>query len=146
MANPIKAAGGVVYKPQSTDQQTAAPDVLLIYRRDLWDLPKGKKEDEETRKQCAVREVSEEIGVDNPIIIGDIGTTYHEYNRNEERIGKTTYWYAMKLNGEPSFIPQKKEGIEDVEWFSLYKAKEKVGFENLQKLLDRFEVWYWDNH
>jgi 8-oxo-dGTP pyrophosphatase MutT (NUDIX family) len=145
MATPVKAAGGILYKVDK-ENKDKGPDVLLIYRRDAWDLPKGKKETDESRRDCAVREVSEEVGVDPPNIDGDLGTTYHEYDRNGERYGKTTYWYAMQILNGVSFTPQSEEGIEKVEWTSLYKAKEKVAFDNLKKLLDRFEVWYWDNY
>lgn len=146
MATPIKAAGGVVYKPARQDESPSAPKVLMIYRRDVWDLPKGKKESEESRRDCAIREVSEEVGIDSPAIKGDLGTTYHEYNRDEDRYGKTTYWYAMQINGQNSFTPQEEEDIEEVRWMTVYDAKKEVEFDNLKKLLDRFEVWYWDQH
>ena len=146
MATPVKAAGGVVYKPAEKEESPSVPKVLMIYRRNVWDLPKGTKESDESRRTCATREVSEEVGVDSPIVKGDLGTTYHEYNRDGDRYGKTTYWYAMQINGQSSFTPQKEEDIEEVRWMSLNDAKEVVEFDNLKKLLDRFEVWYWDQH
>lgn len=146
MTSKVKAAGGVVYKPSDQEEQPAEPLVLMIYRRQVWDLPKGKKEEDESRRQCATREVSEEVGSEVPVINGDLGTTYHEYTRDDTRYGKTTFWYAMQLDEESGFNPQQEEEIEKVEWVPLYKAKKRAEFDNLKKLLDRFEVWYWDHY
>ncbi len=144
MAEPVKAAGGIVYNRNGNKDNPYNPLILLIYRREKWDLPKGKMEADETKSECAVREVAEELGVSTPEIKDYLGTTYHEYERDQTRYGKTTYWYAMQLTEEEAFDPQKEEDIEKVAWVPLSDAKEKVDFDNLTKLLDRFEVWYLD--
>ena len=51
----IKAGGGLV--------KNKAGQILLIFRRGKWDLPKGKLDDNETLLQCAIREVREETGL-----------------------------------------------------------------------------------
>jgi 8-oxo-dGTP pyrophosphatase MutT (NUDIX family) len=38
-------------------------ELLMIYRRGKWDLPKGKLDEGETIPQCALREVMEETGL-----------------------------------------------------------------------------------
>lgn len=135
MAKKINAAGGVVFKFEND-----SPLVLLIYRNGFWDIPKGKMEKGEDIQQCAVREVSEEVGVDLPRIVADLGTTMHSYTEKGREIEKTTYWYSMKLANELSaFTPQLDEGIEKVEWAELAEARAKVGFENLVVVLDRFK-------
>lgn len=146
MAEPVKAAGGIVYDVNGSSGKAFQPKVLLIYRRETWDLPKGKMEEDESKSACAIREVAEEVGVDPPGIVDYLGTTYHEYERDQTRYGKTTYWYAMQLDGEGTFNPQKEEDIEQVQWVPLSEAKDKVGYDNLKKLLDRFEVWTHDNY
>lgn len=146
MAEPVKAAGGIVYDVNGSTEEAFQPKVLLIYRRENWDLPKGKLEDDESKSACAIREVSEEVGVETPEIVDYLGTTYHEYERDQTRYGKTTYWYAMQLDGDETFQPQEEEDIEQVEWVTLSDAKEKVAFDNLEKLLDRFQVWAHDKY
>ena len=38
-------------------------EILWIFRRGFWDLPKGKLDEGETIQTCAVREVEEETGI-----------------------------------------------------------------------------------
>ena len=58
----IEAAGGLVFNEKN--------ELLMIFRRGFWDLPKGKVDEGETLEQCAVREVQEETGLQN-IMLGD---------------------------------------------------------------------------
>lgn len=135
----ITAAGGVVYKQEKNNEPT---HVLLIYRRGVWDLPKGKIEEGETVKDCAVREVSEEIGLQTPPEIDfTLADTYHEYEQDGIRFGKTTHWFGMRLDSMPEegFKPETEEDIEEVRWVSLSKAKRIVGYDNLVGVLNSFE-------
>lgn len=130
----ITAAGGVVIRDKDSE-----PQVLLIYRRGVWDLPKGKREEGESIEECAIREVSEEVGLETePTVILPLTQTYHEYKRSNIKYGKTTHWYLMKLNSNNhEFVPEKKEGIEKVEWVPLERAKKEVGYDNLKEVLDK---------
>ena len=136
MPKPITAAGGVVFKIIPGSQE---PQVLLIFRNGYWDLPKGKLEKGESVPQCAVREVAEETGSELPILITDLGTTYHEYEEKGKQWGKTTYWYTMVYAKEQVLSPQNEEGIQKLEWIALSKAYEMVGFDNLRQVLACFK-------
>ncbi len=107
----VPAAGGLVLNAQS--------DMLLIYRRGSWDLPKGKMEIGETKKESAVREVVEETGLINVQLIKKLTTTYHIYpNRSNKRVLKPSYWYLM-WSTDTLLKPQIEEDIEKAEWVSL---------------------------
>lgn len=136
MPKPITAAGGVVFTLKDGE-----PAVLLIYRNGVWDIPKGKLEKGESIEMCAAREVAEETGSELPMILSDLGTTYHEYIQKNTHFGKTTYWYSMIFPRMGSFTPQTDEGIEQIEWVKLEEAINLVGFENLKEVLNRFKVW-----
>lgn len=135
----VTAAGGVVYRqPDNRDVE-----ILLIFRRGVWDLPKGKIEDEESIKDCARREVAEEVGLENlPKIVESLSSSYHEYQREGIKYAKTTYWFMMSIDGGSELSPQKDEGIELVEWTPLTEAQQKVGFENLKQVLNEFKTIY----
>lgn len=117
-------------------------EVLLIFRNNVWDLPKGKLEKGESIEMCAAREVAEETGTELPMMISDLETTYHEYIEKGKEIGKTTYWYGMVFPRTQSLTPQLEEGIELIEWAPLSEAIKKVGFQNLVEVLQRFrKLW-----
>ena len=65
----IVAAGGLVINSKG--------EFLLIKRLGLWDLPKGKVEDDEAIEVAAIREVEEECGIRKATIISKLLVTYH---------------------------------------------------------------------
>jgi 8-oxo-dGTP pyrophosphatase MutT (NUDIX family) len=132
---PVIAAGGVVFRFIEAETE---PEVLLIFRNGVWDLPKGKLEEGESIPMCAVREVGEEVGSSLPTIVRKIGTTYHEYTEKKKTMGKTTHWYAMIFTKSEELTPQEAEGIQEIKWISLSKAIEMAGFENLVDILKKF--------
>lgn len=104
----IKAAGGLVVNN--------AGQALLIKRRGMWDLPKGKVEQGEFMRQAALREVREECGVQALKIKSTIKPTFHIYDQAGDRILKTTYWYYMHCQDPESAVPQAEEEITEVRW------------------------------
>lgn len=132
-ATPITAAGGVVYSKIKGEVH-----VLMIYRNEVWDLPKGKHDEGETIEECAVREVAEETGSKPPKIKFPIMDTIHEYEDEWGHFLKTTHWFAMKTKSK-QFRPQKSEGIEKVCWIELDRAIELAGFDNLKMVLQKFK-------
>lgn len=133
---PVIAAGGVLFGHEDGNIK-----VLLIFRRGVWDLPKGKKEKNETIEECAQREVSEEVGCPLPQVFDEIATTYHEYEQEEILFGKTTHWFPMQTKGQHHFEPEEKEDIKEVRWFNLPEAQKKAGYKNLITVLEAFERW-----
>ncbi|MDB5197154.1 MAG: hypothetical protein JWP88_1525 [Flaviaesturariibacter sp.] len=106
----IQAGGGFVYTPEN--------QVLLIFRRGKWDLPKGKLDDGETIETCAIREVQEETGVAIKELGKSILTTYHHYQERGESILKESHWYFMQADKQV-LSPQTEEDIEKCEWVNL---------------------------
>jgi len=106
----ITAAGGLVINE--------ANEILLIFRRGCWDLPKGKLDPNESVAECAVREVEEETGVSQIMLGNLIAITSHEYfdNYTNADVKKETHWYHMRVDGKPNLIPQISEDITAIEW------------------------------
>jgi len=105
----IEAAGGLV--------RDDAGRILLIKRRGVWDLPKGKLHRGEPAETGALREVSEETGLDRLFIENKITNTYHTYLSKGIPCLKKTTWYLMHTAGNTSTTPQTEEEITEVRWF-----------------------------
>ncbi len=119
----IIAGGGYVLRKKKKNI-----DVLMIYRKGTWDLPKGKLDPGESIEECAMREVREEVGIRKLSLGNSLGTTVHGYERKGYYWVKTTYWYVMKTP-EEQFKPQLEEKIEEVRWMPWDEAVEKIGYE-----------------
>lgn len=104
----IGAAGGIVINKEG--------EVLMIFRRDKWDFPKGKIEKGESPALAALREVSEETGIRDLSIIKQLPSTFHTYQLNGELILKETCWFEMHYNNTEELIPQTEEDIALAEW------------------------------
>lgn len=105
---PIRAAGGVVINE--------AGDVLMIYRRNRWDLPKGKFEDGESIEECAQREVTEETGLRHLQLQRPIAVSYHTYAEKNTLYLKDTHWFLFTASGNQPLVPQIEEDITRIEW------------------------------
>ena len=109
----VESCGLVVFNGNS---------VLLIKRKDKWDLPKGKMEKNEDIRSCALREVEEETGV-KVVVQEKICHTWHTYTKNKKYILKKTYWYQMECLDDLQIGPQIEEGIDDVKWMTLSQVR-----------------------
>ncbi|MBK6826333.1 MAG: NUDIX domain-containing protein [Chitinophagaceae bacterium] len=112
----VQAAGGLVENENG--------EILMIFRRGKWDLPKGKLDKGETLEACAVREVEEETGLQRIQLLTALPVTYHTYHEGSKYILKESYWYHMKVEGPQQLIPQVGEGIDQVKWVSRERARE----------------------
>lgn len=110
----VQAAGGLL--------QNEEQDILMIFRRGKWDLPKGKLDEGETLENCAVREVEEETGVKNIRLIAPLLTTYHTYHEGARYMLKESYWYRMQAAARQELVPQTDEGITEIKWASFTEA------------------------
>ena len=110
MLKSIIAAGGIVVNPNN--------EILWIFRRGFWDLPKGKLDPNESIETCALREVMEETGMQDLELKELLLTTKHQYHDPylNEPVEKTTYWYKMTSGILQEGIPQTEEDIDTVEW------------------------------
>ncbi len=114
----IQAAGGLV---RNEDEE-----ILMIFRRGKWDLPKGKLDDGETLEECAVREVQEETGLQQVVLQKHLTTTYHTYREFGKHILKESWWYSMGGKKAELLTPQTEEDILQIEWVPQLLVAEKL--------------------
>ncbi len=104
----VQAGGGVVINGEK--------EILFIFRRGKWDLPKGKLDKGEEIEACAIREVKEETGLTQVFVNKFLMTTYHTYDENGKHILKESHWYVMKAPSREQLVPQQEEQITELKW------------------------------
>lgn len=125
----IEAGGGLVVNEKN--------EFLFIYRRGSWDLPKGRIEQNETKRQAALREITEETGVKKMSILSKLMVTRHTYRSNVgKRIIKKSHWYLIEAKKQVP-VPQLEEDIERVEWMTMEKffSKKREVYPNILEVI-----------
>ena len=110
----IKAAGGLIYNNRY--------HILLIFKRGKWDLPKGRLEIGGNPPETALREISEETGLDKKKLTleGPLPSTYHTTRHGKTKYLKKTNWFIVRYDGEDSDVsPRIIEGIIECRWVHL---------------------------
>lgn len=127
----IDAAGGLVERSDGK--------ILFIYRNNRWDLPKGGVEKKELIIEAAQREVKEETGLADLIVINKIGETYHIFKKGKNFRLKRTYWFKMKSDYQGELFPQEEEGIISAEWINKKRIPEilKNAYENIKEIVSK---------
>lgn len=111
----IEAAGGVVRNSQNR--------VLFIRRWGIWDLPKGKIDNNEQVTTCALREVEEETGVSDLHISASLNSSYHLYTHKKEWRFKKTFWFLMDTPFGGDLEPQLEEDITEARWLDVTECR-----------------------
>lgn len=107
---PVVAAGGGVVRNEKGE-------LLMIFRKSRWDLPKGKAEKNESISVTAIREVKEECGLQE-VFITDYHpqVTFHFNFLKAKLCIKETFWYKMHAQSSQPLVPQAIENITDIRW------------------------------
>ncbi len=115
----VYAAGGLVINEKN--------EILFMFRRKVWDLPKGKVDPGESNEEAAIREVAEETGLKQIVLHEPIVNTHHTYEEKGKMIRKQTHWFRMTGDSTEKLVPETGEGIAELKW---------IGGSGLQEVLD----------
>lgn len=128
----IEAAGGIV--------QNEEKELLFIFRRGKWDLPKGKMEKGESPETCAAREIEEETGVKKLKLKKKTGETYHIYDEFGKHILKISHWFYFTCPLKQELKPQTIEDITEARWFKTKDIKTPVAntYATIKDILSNF--------
>ena len=113
----VEAAGGVVANDRD--------ELLMIFRRGRWDLPKGHIDSGEDALTAAKREIEEETGVTGLNFVAPLCNTLHAYCVYGKWELKRTYWFAFDCCGGDT-TAQTEEDIESAVWCDKRAIKENL--------------------
>jgi 8-oxo-dGTP pyrophosphatase MutT (NUDIX family) len=119
------SAGGIVLRLNGE-----VTEILLGQRRRdrdgvTWSLPKGTPDAEETLEQTALREVTEETGLDVRIV-APVGPIEYQFVQRGTRIHKTVHYYLMEPTGGD--LADHDHEFEQVRWVPVVEADSLMSF------------------
>jgi len=125
------SAGGIVYRKGVDGLE------IVICGRDadrVWGLPKGTPEEGEELEETAVREVTEETGLEVRIL-DKVGVVEYWFAREGIRFHKWVHHYLMEATGGD---PSLHDGEYDrVEWRLVEDAVRALSFKNESEMVDK---------
>jgi 8-oxo-dGTP pyrophosphatase MutT (NUDIX family) len=130
------SAGGVVYRQRDGVLQVALVGKITPPR---WGLPKGGQQRGESLEQAALREVSEETGLQARLIcpLGDIEYWFRWGGR---RHFKTVYFYLMEAIGGDTALHDHEYDL--VEFFTFEDARREMSYPSEVEILLRAEALF----
>lgn len=121
-------------------QSLTNPDlVALISHRNRggkadWCIPKGHVEDGEDLAQTAVREISEETGIEAEVM-EKLGEISYSFKVGPQRIKKTVHHYLLRqVGGEISSDMDPTGEVIEAKWFKLSELDAVLAHENERKV------------
>lgn len=130
------SAGGVVFRIRD-----GTTEVVLVGRpaSQLWALPKGTLEPGESLEQAALREVSEETGLEVEIMqpVGQIAYSF-ALRRERVQVSKVVHHYLMEPRG--GNLERHDREYDVVNWYAVGEALRRMTYDNERDIVQRAAV------
>lgn len=125
------AAGGVVVRGKGEGIE------VVVTGRDsdqTWVFPKGTPERGEKIEETALREVSEETGLEVEIV-APLGTIDYWFAVPGERVHKAVHFFLMRSTGGDT--SRHDQEYDHVRWVGVDEARRLLSFRTYHEILDR---------
>jgi len=124
------SAGGLVLD----EAHAAAAIIGRLDRRGrlLWSLPKGHIEAGETSEQTAIREVSEETGIDSKVL-RTLGTIDYWFVAEDRRVHKTVHHFLLEAVGGE--LSDEDVEVTEVAWVPLGELDDLLAYADERRLV-----------
>tara|TARA_Y100000994_G_C15654761_1_gene426894 strand:+ start:574 stop:1002 length:429 start_codon:yes stop_codon:yes gene_type:complete len=126
----IIASGGVIYRDVNEKE------IIICHRSktNLFALPKGKSENDESLENTALREVLEETGLECKIV-KPIGTIEYLVPQREKYFPKEVTFYLMEVIGGD--LENHDQEFDEVKWIKIEKAKTILTFQSESDIINK---------
>ncbi len=125
------SAGGVVVR-----YEAGVPRFVAGRRNDVrtWTLPKGTPIAGESTEETAIREVTEETGL-QVRILDSLDLISYTFSQRGTRVHKTVYYFLMEPTGGD--LGRHDHEFDEVRWFEMADASGVLTFESERGLVER---------
>lgn len=134
------SAGGVVFRRQ----ETGPLFLLILDGHRAWGFPKGHLRPRESPEEAARREILEETGLDDVVLLGELAVIDWFFRTRKTLIHKFCHLYLFESPAATA-RPQLEEGITACQWYPFAEAVELMSYENargvLRQAAQRLGVW-----
>jgi 8-oxo-dGTP pyrophosphatase MutT (NUDIX family) len=121
------SAGGVVVR-----RMRGRPHVAIVRVRDqIFALPKGHPDGEETPAEAAQREVREETGVEAELV-GPLGDVRYHYTRGGQRVSKVVAFFLFRYRS--GSLEDHDHEVEEALWIPLEEAPERLTYKGEREM------------
>lgn len=136
---PVKRAesfGGVVVRETDGTPEVALIRVRNLKGKDVWALPKGAREADESGEEAAVREVREETGLEAEVVEPlDSVTYWFLWPPEQVRYKKTVHLYLMRALGGD--VAEHDDEVEEVRFVPVGEAARMATYKTDKEVLKR---------
>jgi 8-oxo-dGTP pyrophosphatase MutT (NUDIX family) len=128
------SCGGIVIRDGSS-----GPEIVLGRRRrddasSTWSLPKGTPDGDETIEETALREVTEETGLDVRIV-APVGPIEYYFMQRGVRIHKTVHYFLMEASGTDTSGHDHE--FDEVRWVPIDEARTLMSFPTERQIVEQ---------
>nr|WP_081861669.1 NUDIX hydrolase [Cellulomonas sp. HZM] len=130
------SAGGIVVRLHHGTYEAA-----VIARRNRggrleWCLPKGHLEGVETPEQAAVREISEETGIDGQVL-RRLGVIDYWFSGDDRRVHKVVHHFLLGATGGSLTVENDPDGeAEEAAWVAVADLPTRLAYPNERRLAE----------
>lgn len=122
-----KSAGFVIFR------RSGEVRFLFLTNKGRYDLPKGLKQKGEDDLECALRELKEETGISDVVIIPNFQRATHYYYRWENTlISKDVVYFLGETNSDEVRISSEHDGYS---WLTKDETLSKIKYQNLKDII-----------
>ena len=130
MGEPQISAGGIIFYKENDKRYYA----LILDAYDKWTFPKGKAEKDEDLRDTAIREIKEEIGIDNITLYDKIGEIEVVVNEPKKKpVPKTIHLFLGETEKQDLKMADAPE-IKQAVWVEEKDVMNKLSYEQAKEI------------
>jgi 8-oxo-dGTP pyrophosphatase MutT (NUDIX family) len=143
-----KSSGGIVYRKKEGKLEILLLKWLNSRNKEIFVIPKWHIEDGEVAKDTAIREISEEAGLNTKELevikfITKLNYTFTAgYLEDNPVIDKDVYLFLVKYHGNKVPIVQKEERFVGHQWFPIEKIKDVDVMFDLWSIIGKNKTYF----